>query len=73
MKAAVFTMASDKSEDASTLILQDIPDNVDEEYLVTFLSIAMNIDEREFSVKSLGNGATMLSFKKCLTDSGKFK
>ena len=73
LKAAVFTMASDSSEDASTLILQDIPDNVDEEYLETFLSRAMKIDESEFSVKCLGNGAALLSFKKYLTDMGKFK
>lgn len=73
LKAAVFTVkeAKTSSGDPSSLLLQDVPNGVDEEYLGMVLSKAMKIDENEFSVKCLGSGAALLTFKQCLSDVGK--
>ena len=73
LKAAVLTAEEVKpcSEDSSSLLLQDMPNGVDEKYLGIVLSKAMKIDENEFSVKCLGSGTALLTFKQCLSDVGK--
>ena len=73
LKAAVFSLkqAKTSSGDPSSLLLQDMPNGVDEEYLGIVLSKAMKIDENEFSIKYLGSGAALLTFKQCLCDVGK--
>ena len=74
LKATVFITkeVATSSEDPSSLLLEGIPDNTDEEYLVILLSKAMGIEDSEFSVKCLENCAALLTFKKRLSDSGKF-
>ena len=59
------------SEDTSNLLLQNMPDDVDEEYLKVVLSTTMGVDDGEFSVKCLGSAAALLTFTKCLPSSGK--
>ena len=61
---------SASSEDASSLLLRNMPDNISEQYLAVILSKEMGIKESEFLVKYLGSGAVMITFKKCLSESG---
>lgn len=73
LKAAVLTVKEAKAspEDFSSLLLQGMPNSVDEEYLGIVLSKAMKIDENQFSVKCLGSGTALLTFKQSLSDVGK--
>ena len=59
------------SEDTSNLLLQNLPDNVNEEYLKVVLSTTMGVGDAEFSVKCLGSAAALLTFTKCLPKGGK--